>query len=187
MARDKTENHEKIIAAACDEFMKYGYADASMRRIASACGMSVSGLYKHFPSKEEMFAALVEPAYEGLKKTYGLDSGETTWIMNYIYDNYDAFRLLVCRSKGTRLENFVNELARMEEDNTRRYMGKLSIIGAKVTIISDAELHMMVTTCINAIFLAVENDLTREEAIGYARHLDEFYKAGWERMFRLKK
>ena len=185
MARDKTENHEKIMAAAYDEFMKYGFADASMRRIATACGMSASGLYKHFPSKEEMFAALVEPAYEGLKKAYG--SEETPQIMNYIYDNFEAFRLLVCRSRGTRLENFVNELARKEEDNTRRYMGKLSIIGAKVTIISDKELHMMVTTCINAIFLAVENDLSREEAIGYARHIDEFNKAGWDRMFRLKK
>ena len=185
MARDKTENHEKILAAAYDEFMKYGFADASMRRISTACGMSVSGLYKHFPSKEEMFAALVEPAYEGLKKVYGADSDIE--IMNYIYDNYKAFRLLVCRSRGTRLENYVNELAKLEEENTFSYMGKLSTIGAKVTVISDKELHIMVTTCINAIFLAVENDLSREEAVGYARHLDEFSKAGWERLFRLKK
>ena len=28
--------------------------------------MSASGLYKHFASKEEMFSALVEPAYQGL-------------------------------------------------------------------------------------------------------------------------
>ncbi len=70
MPRDKSENHEKIIKAAFDEFMTYGFNDASMRRIASECGMSASGLYKHFPSKEDMFAALVEPAYTGLKEIY---------------------------------------------------------------------------------------------------------------------
>ncbi len=68
MSKDKTENHEKIIVAAYEEFLTYGFNDASIRRIADACGMSASGLYKHFPSKEEMFAALVEPAYEGLKQ-----------------------------------------------------------------------------------------------------------------------
>ena len=57
MARDKSAHHEKIIAAAWEEFMTYGFTDASMRRIAAAAGMSVAGLYKHFTGKEEMFAA----------------------------------------------------------------------------------------------------------------------------------
>ena len=66
MIRDKTMHHGSIIEAAMAEFLEYGFKDASMRRIASAAGMSVSGLYKHFASKEDMFAALVEPACEGL-------------------------------------------------------------------------------------------------------------------------
>ena len=52
MPRDKTESHEKIVAAAFKEFLDYGFREASMRRIASACGMSASGLYKFFSSKE---------------------------------------------------------------------------------------------------------------------------------------
>lgn len=51
MARDKAGHHEKIMAAAWKEFLTYGFADASMRRIASSAGMSVSGLYKHFAGK----------------------------------------------------------------------------------------------------------------------------------------
>ncbi|MER1994290.1 MAG: TetR family transcriptional regulator [Eubacteriales bacterium] len=42
--RDKSSHHEKIIAAAWDEFLTYGFADASMRRIAAAAGMSAAGL-----------------------------------------------------------------------------------------------------------------------------------------------
>ena len=47
MIRDKTLHHGNIIEAAMTEFLEYGFKDASMRRIASAAGMSVSGLYKH--------------------------------------------------------------------------------------------------------------------------------------------
>ena len=35
MIRDKAGHHELIMAAAWQEFLTYGFADASMRRIAS--------------------------------------------------------------------------------------------------------------------------------------------------------
>ena len=203
MPRDKTENHEKIMAAAYDEFLEYGFTDASMRRIAAACGMSASGLYKHFPGKEEMFAALVEPAYSGLKKAYtgvveaeiaSVDESmkenlwnnteETAWVMNYIYDHYSAFKLLVCKSQGTRYENYVHEFATMEEENTRRYMERLKAVGAEVMLLPAKELHMFATTCTNAIFLAVEHDLSRKKALEYAGHLDVFFEAGWRTLLR---
>ena len=53
MPRDKSAHHEQIIEAAWREFMTYGFADASMRRIAAAAGMSASGLYKHFPARKK--------------------------------------------------------------------------------------------------------------------------------------
>ena len=202
MPRDKTENHEKIVAAAYEEFLKYGFTDASMRRIADACGMSASGLYKHFPSKEEMFVALVEPAYEGLKSSFfqiaehdigAIDDSftkevweeneETVWVINYIYEHYRAFKLLVCRSQGTRFENFVHELALLEEESTMEYMRRLKELGIKVNRISKKELHLFVTTSINTIFLAVEHDLTKKEALLYAKHLDAYNTAGWKKIF----
>lgn len=41
MPKDKTEAHEKIIAAAVREFTEYGYENASMRRIAAKVGLTV--------------------------------------------------------------------------------------------------------------------------------------------------
>lgn len=193
MPKDKTKNHEKIVIAAYDEFLKYGFIDASIRRIAAASGMSAAGLYKHFTNKEDMFGALVEPAFKGLKKAYimmaneEMDSidvcfknkpwnynGEIVCIMRYIYENYKAFKLLVCKSQGTRYENFVHELTLLEEESTRRYMQKLNEIGVKMNLLSVEEYHIILSTIINAIFLAVKNDLTKEEALSYAKHLEEF-------------
>ena len=58
-------HHKSILKAAAEEFRTYGFADASMRRIAKASGMSAPGMYKHFEGKEDLFAALVEPAVSG--------------------------------------------------------------------------------------------------------------------------
>ena len=62
MPRDKTESHEKILAAARKEFMQYGFKDASMRRIGEEAGLTAAALYRHFAGKEALFGAVVEPA-----------------------------------------------------------------------------------------------------------------------------
>lgn len=202
MIRDKAGHHELIIAAARDEFMTYGFADASMRRIASAAGMSAAGLYKHFPNKEEMFAALVEPACQGLMALYRQEEtaersalqngtltekwengGEAKLAMTYIYDHLDAFRLLICKSRGTRYESFLHDLAVEEEKTTVTMMDMLKAQGMKINSVREEELHLLVTANVNAVFQAVEHGFSREEAMHYADTLDAFFSSGWQTLF----
>ena len=129
MPRDKTESHERLLEAAKKEFMEYGFQDASMRRIADNAGITVSGIYKHFKDKEEMFATLVEDDLNTLMSQYDNfqnveyenagsvspdelwdNSDEAMWLMEYIYDHFDSFKLIICRSQGTRYENFTETL-----------------------------------------------------------------------------
>ena len=161
MARDKSAHHEKIIAAAREEFMTYGFTDASMRRIAAAAGMSVAGLYKHFTSKEEMFAALVEPACQGLISLYRLEeaeeqaalqteslgdkwsqSGDAKMAMIFIYEHLDAFRLLICKSRGTRYESFLHDLSETEEKITLDMMSLLREQGMPIREVDPEEFHL---------------------------------------------
>lgn len=117
MPRDKTEAHKRIIKAATSEFLEYGFEGASMRRIAENSGITAGALYKHFKNKEDMFSALVEPTINELMAKYqefcehGYDvmkcgdvqqlwnesESETKWLMSFIYDHFETFRLLVCR------------------------------------------------------------------------------------------
>lgn len=202
MPKDKTENHKKIIASARKEFMTYGFKDASMRRIAADAKMSASGLYKHFPSKEEMFAALVAPAYDGLIEMYRqaadetrriLDtadfshiwegSHETVWIMEYIYEHFDAFCLAICKAEGTRYENFLHDIAKLGEERTLSFMGQLRSMGIKLNNFSTKELHLLTTSYVDAIFQALRHDFTREEALHYAETLDKFFTLSWKNFF----
>ena len=44
---------QKLIICAIDEIEKHGISDFSLRRVASACGVSCAAPYKHFKSKED--------------------------------------------------------------------------------------------------------------------------------------
>ena len=201
MPIDKTANHEKIIAAAKKEFLTYGFTDASMRRIAAAAGMSASGLYKHFASKEEMFSALVEPAYQGLLALFRQEADDQEQVIGtgdvsiwetgqdakravaYIYDHLDAFRLIVCKSQGTKYENTLHDLAVLEEELTLSFMEVLKKQGVKLNDFSEKELHLLTTSNVNAVFQTVEHDFTRDEAMHYADTLDRFFSKGWKEFF----
>lgn len=202
MAKNKIENHGKIIEAAYNEFLEYGFVDASMRRIATASGMSASGLYKHFPSKEDMFAALIQPALDGMMDLYHTiendydeelkntkqedlwtNQNETTKSMKFIYDHFNEFKLLICKSQGTRYENFSHELAILEEEVTVKYMNKLKKNGINVKRVNKKEFHLLVTASVDALFQPVIHDFTRKEAMHYAKTLEEFYMPAWKALF----
>lgn len=51
---------EKVLLAATELFMRYGYARVTMADLAQASGMSRPALYLVFPGKEEIFNAVVE-------------------------------------------------------------------------------------------------------------------------------
>ena len=49
----------KLLDAALQEFLQYGYGDAAMSRIAQAAGGSKTTLYSRYPSKEDLFRAII--------------------------------------------------------------------------------------------------------------------------------
>ena len=201
MTRDKELHHGSILSAALAEFLEYGFTDASVRRIASAAGMSASGLYKHFASKEEMFSALVEPACQGLMALFRQeereqrgsigagdlsrwDTGQDAKIaVAFIYDHLDAFRLLICKSAGTRYESFLHDLSEAEEKITLDMMSLLREQGMPIREVDPEEFHLLVTANIDAVFQAVIHDFSREQAMHYADTLDAFFARGWQALF----
>ena len=57
-----------ILEAATRLFVRQGFHASSMREVASTAGLSVSGIYHHYPSKESILVALLD-----------LTMGEITW------------------------------------------------------------------------------------------------------------
>jgi AcrR family transcriptional regulator len=51
-------SRERIIRAATELFAENGYDGTSVRAIADRAGITVAGLYAHFPAKERLFSAV---------------------------------------------------------------------------------------------------------------------------------
>lgn len=64
----------KLLAVALTEFLQHGYGGASMTKIVTAAGMSKTTLYSRFPSKEELFRAIIYAQIDRLSPSASLKS-----------------------------------------------------------------------------------------------------------------
>ena len=106
---------KEIIKAAKEEFLSLGYNEASMRNIAKKANLTTGSLYYRFLDKAEMLDAVVGNEAEELLtmfkriqndfakkeiKSQVSEMGSYTEhglhvMINYIYDHYDAFKIII--------------------------------------------------------------------------------------------
>ncbi len=60
----KAATRERIVAAALDQLAEGGYASASMVAVARRAGVATGSVYRHFPSKGDLFAEVFRRAAE---------------------------------------------------------------------------------------------------------------------------
>jgi AcrR family transcriptional regulator len=66
MARPRTDIQPRIVHAARARFLAEGVDGASLRTIAADAGTNVGMVFYYFPTKEELFLAVVEEVYSKL-------------------------------------------------------------------------------------------------------------------------
>ncbi len=206
MPKDKSGTLEKIIPCAKREFLDKGFERASLRKIAADANMSAAGLYRHFESKEAMFDALVAPLVntylrnyeesmqrsyelldtEEIKKFWEVSEEEGLQYIDFIYDHFEEFKLLLTCSDGTKYQNFMHDISEMEVKEMTRLMDELRSRGFTVKDISQDELHMLVSGYVASVFEVVIHDYPREKAIAQARTLMEFLYPGWIKAFGME-
>jgi AcrR family transcriptional regulator len=58
----KAATRERVVAAALDQVAEGGYASASVQSVAARAGIAVGTVYRHFPSKRDLFAEVFRRA-----------------------------------------------------------------------------------------------------------------------------
>lgn len=203
MPRDKTASHEKIVEAATKEFLAKGFEQASMKTIADEVGMTSAALYRHFDSKQAMFAALVQPALDAMNdwvdkhvdNSYSaVEDGKTSslWdmddseysdvgmVLEVMYRQPEAFRLLICCSAGTPYEGFVHQIV---EENTERMMNFVQDCrekGYHPMDIRRDEMHMLVSAYTAALIQPIEHGYSKEDAREFLKTIYDFFTPGWK-------
>jgi TetR/AcrR family transcriptional regulator, regulator of autoinduction and epiphytic fitness len=66
MARPRTDIQPRVVRAARARFLAEGVDGASLRTIAADAGTNIGMVFYYFPTKDDLFLAVVEEVYSGL-------------------------------------------------------------------------------------------------------------------------
>lgn len=199
MAKQIEGVYERILECAKKEFLEKGYMDASLRTIASEAGTSTNSIYVRFKDKEGLFAAIVEPVLEeflsrclDIQETFhgfdsetqrrevGTYSGNAMLDMvDYMYEHFEEFCLLLDASCGTKFHNFVDSLVSMEEEYTWKWMEATDSQMKTEGEMTKEFYHIMTTSYFQGIFEVVRHKMDREDAKRYVAMMGKYHHAGF--------
>lgn len=188
-----------LLEAGKREFLEKSYLGASMREIAAAAGVTTGALYRYYTDKEALFEALVEepsrvfadryrerqrefsaqPLESQLQSIPEVTDRESNWMMNYLYDHFDAFQLLACHAAGTRYENYIDTLIAIEAEGGRMLIDRMRQAGLPAQELDDGLIHILSGALFNGMFETIRHNMPREKALQYMASLRDFYSAGW--------
>ncbi len=196
MPRDKTESHARVLEAARQEFLEYGFENASMRRIGEKAGMSAAALYRHCKDKEDLFEQTVSPAVQKIDdwmkahisrctESENQDLFEDSWIdlmRDVIYPDMDEYRLLLTKAQGTRYENFLHDFTEQHQRMMMEFLPLIRERGNDVREISERELHILMSAYSAAMFEPVVHGYSKQEAFRCLETLEAFFLPGWKQL-----
>lgn len=210
MGEDK-ETRQKLIESALAEFREKGYAKASLRKICANAGVTTGALYFFFKNKDDLFSAIIEPPLEKLRaileehnredersmsaggnfsalsETSKDEHGEIAEsIVDFLYDNYDAFILLLTKAQGSLYENVRDEFVAIMEDGFRASARALvrNLPGCRI---DEYMLHWLAHMDLDVYVHMLTHETDREMAKNHSRRIMNSVVESWFRLIITEK
>lgn len=194
-----------ILEAGKKEFLEYGYERASLRRIAGKASVTTGAIYGYFLNKEDLFDALTGEAADGLLDKYrqfhvefsrlpsekqadaleDITDESIPWMIDYVYDRFDAFKLLFCKSSTGSCDSYLNQLTEIEEQSSWDFIEAMKELGHEVMDIDSTLIHILSRSFFQQLWEFVAHDVPRKKALSYAMVLGKFQHAGWKKIMGL--
>lgn len=202
MSRGFQVTHENLLDCAKQHFLRLGFERASIREICKDANVTNGAFYRHFEDKEALFGELVGPVVQTATKIYTesvskhfelaktdeliklweLSEDTIAQLVEYIYENFEVFKLLLMCSDGTKYAVFLDELVRLDVEETRCLVAELKNRGVKVNDLEEDEWHMLVHAYYASIFEIVLHNYPKAAALKYAHTLAKFFRSGWQKV-----
>lgn len=196
---------EDILDAGKKEFLSKGFEKASMRNIAASLNVTTGAIYRYYKDKESLFDAIVKESADSLVKRYTEEQNDFAalpaeeqvnslteysfesynWMIDYIYDHYEAFKLIICCSNNTKYEHYIERLIEIEVKSSHNLIRNMKNLNLLKHEIDDNLIHIVVTTFFHGMFETVMHDISKDKAMIYIRQVKEFYTAGWLKILGL--
>ena len=199
METDNSTTYNSILSEAKAEFLEKGYEKASLRKIVRDAGLTTGAFYGYFKNKEQLFETLVGDEYNEMISIYkeALESFfkfspedqmqnmiSVTYecmvkLKNYMYDNYDSVKLILCCSQGTKYDDLVHRMANMDKEATHDFAKSVKSVSNDIKLVNPILEHILTSGMFAGFFELIVHDVPREDADEYIIQLLDFYAAGW--------
>lgn len=194
---------EKIEKAAWKEFLTYGFKDASTNRIAKDAGVTSGAIYTRYSDKDSVFKSLTETALHGLKQKiesyqeeYATLPTTESWnvlfafekkvlgeLIDYIYQNLDAFKLLICHSEGSSVSGFADEWIRFKYMRALEFSEKIYAVNKITPSFEKEEFALLASAQYHCLFEVIRNGYSKTNAKKYMQTIQDVYAAGFTTIF----
>ena len=202
MTEQEQSTKERILQAAREEFLRVGFQNSSLRSIVKAAGVTTGAFYGYFPDKLSLFDALVKEPAERLYEIYlkghdyfaelpperkitemkEITKADVIECFHYVYEHFDAFKLIICCSEGTSYQDYLHRLAEVEVNSSYTFFSCLENMGRTAPVMPDDLNHMLASAYLSGFFEIVVHDMPKEEAWTYVDKLTDFFAAGWKNL-----
>ena len=191
------ESRERLIECAKKEFLEKGFAKASLRNICAEAGLTTGAVYFLFKDKNGLLGAIVDEPLQRIQEmtlyhfsaeqkedfsTYQQSDGDhdqfAKELIDVMYDNYDAMRILLDKSQGSAYESIVDRFI----ETTDKYYIVLaqnyadSVTGKRV---NQYMLHWFSHIQIQAFVHLLTHESDRQKALQSIRTVIDFLVKGW--------
>ena len=200
MPGDYTLTHTKILKSAKKLFLENGYERTNLRDICNGANVTNGAFYRHFTSKDALFSELVQPCVNHMYDIYdkseeicydkltsesivpSIEEGNKfiIYLLNYIYDNFDEFKLLIKCADGTSQDSFIEDLVNLEVQESVRFFNEAKNIGINLTIPNESTIHILSHSYFASLFECIEHEFTKEHALKNVDNIVRFFNAGWK-------
>ena len=190
---------ERIMECAKVEFLKKGFQATQLKDIVTAAKVTTGAIYRHFKDKEALFFALIEDVYHytldfldnaepydkvGIREAIERDSVEASYVqamtyVNYMYEHLEEFQLLLKCSKGSRVENFIEEITIQYTKQNALFVKAAYEAGYAKCLPNDIEIHILTHGYITALCECILHDVPYEKAEDYVKNIIKFQHYGW--------
>jgi len=198
------ETRERLLVNAKTEFIEKGYLQASLRNICKNAQVTTGALYFFFENKEDLFSSLVEVPLKELqgiirqyfdreraqidgyireKNGYAVHYEIAKEVLHCLYQNYDAFFLLVTRSQGSRFEHFTDEIVEMMEKHYRTMADEIALQRESVRL-DDYMIHWLTHTKVDFYIHMITHEKSEQMAVKHMESIIKCMAAGWNELLK---
>lgn len=189
---------DKIIKAAFDEFMEFGFRKASIRKIADRAGVTPGAIYTRYDSKDALFCSLVSNFLSAVKVQskplgkmyYDIQQSrnvnalmeairkEENIYLDVLFKYYDECILFFCRSEGSSVYDTIQ--------NMMEHKAAVTVAFLKGMSQSDIDLDgigMIMGKQFHYYRQILEKGYSKEKAVSCMKTVETFLEAGWKDLF----